>query len=152
MNVLFLCTGNYYRSRFAEMLFGHLARQAGLECRVTSRALAVERGVDNIGPISKQAIAALGQRGVSVPDHHRLPQQAADADFCDADLVVAMKEAEHRPLMQERFPAWAGRVRYWHVHDTDAATPQQAFAEIEANVKGLIASLCSPLETCPRKA
>jgi protein-tyrosine-phosphatase len=28
--VLFLCTGNYYRSRFAEELFNHHADRAGL--------------------------------------------------------------------------------------------------------------------------
>ncbi|MGM4967020.1 hypothetical protein AB7714_26215 [Tardiphaga sp. 1201_B9_N1_1] len=31
--VLFLCTGNYYRSRYAEELFNHLARRAGLTGR-----------------------------------------------------------------------------------------------------------------------
>jgi protein-tyrosine phosphatase len=29
--MLFLCTGNYYRSRFAELLFNHLAKQRGLD-------------------------------------------------------------------------------------------------------------------------
>ena len=28
--VLFLCTGNYYRSRFAEILFNSVAAQMGL--------------------------------------------------------------------------------------------------------------------------
>ena len=38
--VLFLCTCNYYRSRFAEIVFNHKARKAGLDWQATSRGLA----------------------------------------------------------------------------------------------------------------
>ncbi len=47
--VLFLCTGNYYRSRFAEALFNSVAGKMGLPWRASSRGLALERGVNNIG-------------------------------------------------------------------------------------------------------
>ena len=36
--VLFLCTGNYYRSRFAEELFNHRAARDGLSWVAQSRA------------------------------------------------------------------------------------------------------------------
>ncbi len=62
--VLFLCTGNYYRSRFAELLFNHLASQNKLEWIAISRGLALERGAHNIGPISKDTVEALAERGV----------------------------------------------------------------------------------------
>ena len=42
--VLFLCTGNYYRSRFAEELFNHQAERADLDWIAQSRGLALERG------------------------------------------------------------------------------------------------------------
>ena len=35
--VLFLCTGNYYRSRFAEVLFNSVAGQMGLPWRAHRR-------------------------------------------------------------------------------------------------------------------
>ena len=35
--VLFLCTGNYYRSRFAEVLFNSLAGKMGLPWKASSR-------------------------------------------------------------------------------------------------------------------
>src|SRR5947199_205561 len=38
--VLFLCTGNYYRSRFAEVLFNSVAGKMGLTWRASSRGLA----------------------------------------------------------------------------------------------------------------
>jgi protein-tyrosine phosphatase len=50
--VLFLCTGNYYRSRFAEELFNHHAERCGIGWVAHSRGLALERGTHNIGYIS----------------------------------------------------------------------------------------------------
>src|SRR3954466_2901875 len=70
--VLFLCTGNYYRSRFAEHLFNDRARRAGLEWEASARALAIERGKDNVGPMSIYAVEALAERGVRV-SNERLP-------------------------------------------------------------------------------
>ena len=53
--VLFLCTGNYYRSRFAEVLFNHLARERGSCWRAESLGLDLAIGVNNVGPISPPA-------------------------------------------------------------------------------------------------
>ena len=71
--ILFFCTGNYYRSRFAELLFNHLASQNKLEWIAISRGLALERGAHNIGPISKDTVEALAERGVSLEENLRLP-------------------------------------------------------------------------------
>jgi protein-tyrosine phosphatase len=40
--ILFLCSGNYYRSRFAEEQFNHHAELAGLDWVAQSRGLALE--------------------------------------------------------------------------------------------------------------
>src|SRR5262249_57225544 len=61
--VLFLCTGNYYRSRFAEALFNSVAGRMGLPWRASSRGLALERGVNNVGPMAVSAGGAVGGRG-----------------------------------------------------------------------------------------
>ncbi|WP_259235282.1 arsenate reductase/protein-tyrosine-phosphatase family protein [Bradyrhizobium elkanii] len=50
--VLFLCTGNYYRSRYAEELFNHLARAEQLAWRASSRGAAERGSPDNVGPMS----------------------------------------------------------------------------------------------------
>ena len=41
--VLFLCTGNYYRSRFAEILFDSVAVKMGLPWKASSRGLACDQ-------------------------------------------------------------------------------------------------------------
>src|SRR5262245_10326647 len=115
---LFLCSGNYYRSRFAEILFNSVAEKMGLPWRASSRGLALERGVNNVGPMAVAAIKALESRGLrTIADFARSPMQVAADDFAAAGWIVALKEAEHLPLLQERFPAHAGKVEFWQVDD-----------------------------------
>jgi protein-tyrosine phosphatase len=127
--VLFLCTGNYYRSRFAEELFNHLAREAGLAWEAFSCGLNVKPvGVVNPGPISIFAVAGLERRGIVVPTV-RDPRQVCDADLRGAKVIVALKEAEHRKMIESLYPEFAESVVYWHVHDLDMAHPGEALAE-----------------------
>ncbi len=139
--VLFLCTGNYYRSRFAEMLFNHLAACSGLPWRADSRGLAVELGSANIGPISPLVIDALGRRGVYPDEVVRPPAQLEEADLLAADLVVALNEDEHRFWLARRHPRWEGRVRYWRIADLDDLPAELALAAIDGEVRRMIEAL-----------
>src|SRR5438132_6210975 len=135
--VLFLCTGNYYRSRFAEILFNSVAEKMGLPWRASSRGLALERGVNNVGPMAVAAIKALESRGLRTSaDFARSPMQVAADDFAAAGWIVALKEAEHLPLLQERFPASAEKVEFWQVDDAP-----EALALVEREVMDLTARL-----------
>jgi len=135
--VLFLCTGNYYRSRFAEVLFNSVAGKMGLPWQASSRGLALERGVKNVGPMAVTAITALEALGVRTADAvTRLPAQVTTDDLERADRVVALKHAEHLPLLQERFPAWADKVEFWHVDDAP-----EALALIEREVMAFVARI-----------
>jgi protein-tyrosine phosphatase len=116
--VLFLCTGNYYRSRYAEILFNSVAGRMSLPWRASSRGLALERGVNNVGPMALSALKALQARGLcAATEVARFPLQVTAEDLEAAHWIVALKEAEHLPLLQERFPAWAEKVEFWHVDD-----------------------------------
>jgi predicted translation initiation factor SUI1 len=135
--VLFLCTGNYYRSRFAEILFNSVAGRMNLPWKASSRGLALQRGINNGGPIAVAAIEALEARGLrAVADCARFPIQVTGDDFEMANWIVALKQAEHLPLLQERFPAWAQKVEFWHVDDAP-----EVLALIEREVMGLMARL-----------
>jgi protein-tyrosine phosphatase len=135
--VLFLCTGNYYRSRFAEVLFNSVAGKMGLPWQASSRGLALERGAKNVGPMASSAIEALEARGVRTTEAvTRLPAQATSDDFDRAAWVVALKHAEHLPLLQERFPTWVEKVEFWHVDDAP-----EVLGLIEQEVMGLVARL-----------
>jgi protein-tyrosine phosphatase len=139
--ILFLCTGNYYRSRFAEEVFNHLARQLNLPWTAGSRALAIEKGARNIGPISPHTRLALQQRNIPLPHPLRGPIGCGEQDMASADRIIALKESEHCPYIAERHPAWVDRVEYWHIDDLDRATADEALPRIEEHVRELIASL-----------
>ena len=139
--VLFLCTGNYYRSRFAEELFNHRAASAGINWQAKSRALAIERGIDNIGPISSLVLWGLTTRGLSAKGANRPPEQCISLDLESADYVIALNELEHRPLMNKRFPNWESRILYWEIGDLELMQPSKALTLIDAQVGALVAAL-----------
>jgi protein-tyrosine phosphatase len=139
--VLFLCTGNYYRSRYAEELFNHLARAEGLAWRAFSCGAAERGSADNVGPMSLFAREALDAKGIEPEGGLRDPRPCILSDFDKAQLVIALKEAEHRPLIERRFPEAAHRVTYWHVDDIEFAHPSIALAMIDDHVRELISTL-----------
>ncbi|MEZ4615739.1 MAG: low molecular weight phosphatase family protein [Caldilineaceae bacterium] len=136
--VLFLCTGNYYRSRFAEHLFNHLASAHNLPWTADSRALAVELGTNNIGPISPHTLTRLQALSIPLPAELRYPQQVVEADLNAAALTIALDRTEHYPYVAERLPTWVDRIEYWEVADLHALDAKDALDRIEVAVQALI--------------
>jgi protein-tyrosine phosphatase len=147
--ILFLCSGNYYRSRFAELLFNHLAGTAGLAYRADSAGLWPNCRQHNPGPISRDTLAALRARGVELPETHRSPRDVAATDIQRAASTIALKEAEHRPIILQRFPELLARVEFWHVHDVGDAPPSEALPLIETNVLALLERLTATAALSP---
>jgi protein-tyrosine phosphatase len=139
--VLFLCTGNYYRSRYAEEIFNHRARLEGLGWFAFSRAVAEKLSPENVGPISPYTLEALQARGIAPGGAARDPVLCTVDDFAEAELVVALKDAEHRPMVERRFAAVAHRVEYWDVDDIEYLDPQIALGKIDDLVGLLIRNL-----------
>ena len=139
--VLFLCSGNYYRSRFAELLFNHLARAKSLAYHAESAGLWPECHKHNPGPMSPHTIAALAERGIALPSTLRAPRDACHADLEHSTIIVALKESEHRPLVTKQFPSLLERVEFWHVDDLDYAAPSIALPMIDRLVRELVERL-----------
>jgi len=59
-NVLFICTGNYYRSRFAEAVFNHRAQALGLPYRAFSRGLAIDLAQGDLSALTQRALEERG--------------------------------------------------------------------------------------------
>lgn len=134
--ILFLCTGNYYRSRYAEILFNWKAKECELKWHAESRGL--DPDPRNPGPMSRDTMAALRKLGIPFDEHLRFPLAVGEDDFRKAEHIVAVKETEHRPLIQRNFPEWLDRVEFWHVHDLDCCGPDEAIPHLDREVTALV--------------
>jgi protein-tyrosine phosphatase len=139
--VLFLCSGNYYRSRFAELLFNAHAGQQGLRWRAESRGFAIHGR--NLGPISPFAVEGLRSRGVPLGGELRFPLVVTESDLEAAHHIVAVKELEHRPQLEASFPRWTSRVEFWTIDDIDCSLPETALAQLEDAVLALVKRLAA---------
>lgn len=151
IEVLFLCTGNYYRSRLAEELFNHFAEVEGLSVRATSLGFTPHPEI-NPGTISIFTIKALSDRGITPQGAHRLPAPVQAQDFAGFRYHIAMSETEHRPMMERMFPKIQNQVRFWQVEDLAWEEPRNAIAKTEAEVRKLISEIQQELLATHRSA
>ena len=169
--VLFLCTGNYYRSRFAETLFNlHTGHLPALPVEVTpdatrprythlkprwradSAGLAAHNyGYCNIGPLSPDAYRALFDRKIDMSPGLRPPRQVTVEELArytkaqtpthTAGRVIALKETEHRPMMRDLHPDYEDRIEYWEVHDVPPSSQYDPMQHVEDHVLALLEEL-----------
>jgi len=137
--ILFICTGNYYRSRFAEMLFNAQAARLGLAWKADSRG--IEPSSYNVGPIYPFVLRKLETLGIPVDAQIRMPIQLKTTDLETADLVIALDAAEHKLWMKQRFAEWVDEILYWNIPDLNLMGPEEALSQIEKNVAGLVQQL-----------
>jgi protein-tyrosine phosphatase len=140
--ILFLCTGNYYRSRFAEEYFNHHAARHGVRWRADSKALARDlAATGNRGPISPYALAELEGRQVRHRGAERWPARVEAEDFLRYPRVIALSRREHEPMLQAHFPAQVDAVEYMEIGDVDIETPAQAIARLASELDVMITGL-----------
>ena len=141
--VLFLGSSNYYRSRFCEEYFNHHAAGARVAWQAISRALRAQPSTLNPGPMSAFAVEYLAQRAIRPINHLRLPLEVTSFDWHTSDVLVAMNEAENRPMLESAWPTYASAVRYWTVGDVDLLAPTSALHRLQRHVTSLLDELAA---------
>jgi protein-tyrosine-phosphatase len=133
--VLFICTGNFYRSRFAEAVFNFQADQRKLPWQAYSRGLAIHWADGFLSPFTA---AALSERQIPISYTGLGRIQLTEKDLEFADLRIALDRAEHLPMMEQQFPSWTRRIQYWEVPDLPTVLPEVALPSIEGQVLHLL--------------
>lgn len=140
--LLFLCTGNYYRSRTAEELFNHYAALSGLDWRATSKGLREDmENSGNVGPMAEVALDFLDKNNIPAQGRARFPLSVKSSDFIDYERVICLDRTEHLPMLEKRFPLFADEVEYWDFPDMPLRTPAEILPAIQAQIQQLIAEL-----------
>ncbi len=137
--ILFLCTGNYYRSRMAEEMLNHFAEERGVTARAFSRGLLRSfENSGNVGSFSSFALHVLTRYGIAPRRADEFPQRVTADELCDSDVVIALYQRVHAPMMTDQFPEFAAKVIYWSVPDLDEMSADEAGELVYKEVMGLI--------------
>ena len=119
-SVLFLCTGNAYRSRYAEAWFNYLCIMDPRNkhtLKAFSRGLNVTCGTLDACRLGyyPETRERLLEKQIPACCTGSSTRQVEYRDFLLADLVICMYEIEHRPYIDEKFPSMS--PIYWNVPD-----------------------------------
>jgi protein-tyrosine phosphatase len=140
--LLFVCTGNYYRSRFAEAFFNHHAEARGLTWQAFSPGLGIHAVPE--GDLSEFTREALAVRAIDLRHTGRTRVQLSGDDLDRADAIIALDENEHRAMVMRQFPGWEKRMTFWSVQDLPWTQPVDALLSIEELVLWLLDRYADP--------
>jgi len=141
--ILFLCTGNYYRSRFSEEYFNHYAKIYALEWRAYSKGLQRDfTGNGNVGPIAQNTLNKLGSLNIEAFGKDRMPEHAYEADIMAYDRVIAVSLDEHTPMVTNLWPdVPSSKIEYFDVEDLHIEGPETALPRLIKHLDTLINSI-----------
>ena len=134
--ILFICTGNYYRSRFAEIYFNHLSAARGLSLRSRSRGFRMNPE-KNKGALSPHTVSYLKE--LDIPTHDvGIPTKLHIDDLHSATRIIAMDEKEHYAMMTNLFPDWVAKVEFWNFEDDYLVSPLHVLPALQIKVDALM--------------
>lgn len=138
--ILFLCTGNYYRSRFSEEYFNAYAEQKKLDWVADSMGLQRDfTGNGNIGPIAENTLNWLSELDIKAKNATRMPKHIYVENFSEFDRVIAVSADEHKPMLEEHFSVSIfENVEYFDVEDLHIEGPETAIPRLILHLDRLI--------------
>lgn len=144
IKVLFVCTGNFYRSRFSEAIFNHQAQLRDIHAVAFSRGFyphkVSTRSLADGNELSIFTRQALAERNISLSLTGSRRIALTNEDLLEADRVIAMSEKEHKPMAIKLFPDQISRIEFWDFADLPFS-PELTLPKIEEAVIELVNTL-----------
>jgi len=138
--ICFVCTGNYFRSRFAEAWFNHKMQELKVEPTWSSisRGLKVD-DANSRAVISPLTEAALQRKKISLKFTGEKPTTLTQEDCAKSAMIICIDLDEHRPMMNVVCPGFEHKTFYWNVKDLYGdKDPKPTFKQIEKHMWGLV--------------
>jgi protein-tyrosine phosphatase len=132
MKILFVCSGNAYRSPVAEALLKKLKPEIEAD----------SAGIDSASLISEAAGKYLARENAK----HLLkkaPEGLSEKDLDKYDLIIAMK-TEHKDIVLSRCPECENRIVVWNIDDP-YFLPYGYTEKIFKQIKGKVAEFADSL-------
>lgn len=116
-SVLFICTGNWFRSKFAETYL----RSKGYT-NVISRGLKVNNSkhkkIREKRKISKRVKHKLKSLNILNNYNYVNPTQLTQDDLDRYDTIIAMNKEEHYNFIKKHYPNYINKIIFWDINDT----------------------------------
>ena len=114
-NILFVCTGNIFRSRFAEEVFNHLCKINGVDATAFSAGLQVGRYKQR--KIYRPAMNELERLKIEPLRSNEDSVHIDDIDVSIYDQIICMDEEEHKPMVRSNELLSGFTFQYWNIVD-----------------------------------
>ncbi|MDB2481529.1 hypothetical protein N9W84_00015 [bacterium] len=146
MKVCFVCTGNYYRSRFAEAVFNHLAEECDVGHVAESRGFqisAADEVAKKYGELSPYTRDRMDELDIEERHTSSERQMIKKEDLKLFDLFIILDRSEHFSMVKEfvgedeEMIDSAKNFKYWGVKDVFDWKPSETLSAIFANVNKL---------------
>lgn len=135
--ILFICTGNYYRSKFAEIYLNFKSKNAQSEWKAFSRGLDISYE-KNIGPISIYSINKLNELKITIPEQIERPKLLSEEDLLQSERIIVLNEMEHRPYIKRQFPEWEDKIVFWNICDLYEEDSTTSLSKLMTELENLI--------------
>jgi protein-tyrosine phosphatase len=136
--VLFLGMTNHCASRFAEIMFNHLAGEQLLSFYSFSRGIVVQNQPE---PINPKTVTALTARGVLMTGNLRNPELLRTRDIQHSDYVVLISGSELAQCISHARGIEDKEIILWDFNNVSTLLPHELYPALEAEVYLLIRRL-----------
>ena len=150
MKLVFVCTGNYYRSRFAEFYFNLLCDSFSIKTTVSSRGFEVELSdyvTDKFGQPHPLTMLEIKKHSNYISEQrfsfyrNKVREPMTQLDFDNNDFIVIMDKDEHEKYLSD-YNFNSEKIVFWEEQDVYLGkTPTECFNGIKIKCESLFMKL-----------